>query len=235
MVNEMINETISSSVPCYSDDSRRSLWQDIWIDFRTIFERDPAARNRLEVLLCSPGWHALIFYRIAHYLYSQEIALLPRLLSALGRFFTGVEIHPGADLGHGICIDHGMGVVIGETTILGDYALIYQGVTLGGTGKQGGKRHPTLGHHVIIGAGAKILGNIEIGDHVRIGAGAVVLKDIPHYCTVVGIPGRVVRNSEKPLEPLEHGHLPDIQGKAIAALCDRLESLEAQLQQKISP
>ncbi|HBQ97950.1 MAG TPA: serine O-acetyltransferase [Cyanobacteria bacterium UBA11691] len=230
----MVNETISSSVPGYSDEPGRSLWQEIWLDFQTIFERDPAARNTLEVFFCSPGWHALIFYRIAHYLHCRQIGLIPRLLSAIARFFTGVEIHPGARLGQSICIDHGMGVVIGETTILGDYALIYQGVTLGGTGKEQGKRHPTLGHHAIIGAGAKILGNIQIGNHVRIGAGAVVLKDVPHHCTVVGIPGRVVRNYGKSLDPLAHGNLPDVYGSAIATLRDRLESLEAQLQERIT-
>lgn len=211
-----------------------SLWQEMGTDFRIIFERDPAARNPLEVFLFSPGWHALIFYRIAHYLHAHHIGLIPRLLSAIARFLTGVEIHPGACLGQGICIDHGMGVVIGETAIVGDYALIYQGVTLGGTGKEQGKRHPTVGDRVIIGAGAKVLGNIKIGDNVRIGAGSVVLNPVPDHCTVVGIPGRVVRNCGQSLDPLEHGSLPDIQGRAIAALRDRLESLEAQLQERIT-
>ena len=140
-------------------------------DFRIIFERDPAARNWLEVLLCYPGLQALVFHRFAHWLCSLGIPFFPRLISHTARFLTGVEIHPGAVIGESVFIDHGMGVVIGETAIIGNYALIYQGVTLGGTGKEIGKRHPTLGENVVVGAGAKVLGNIEIGDNVRIGAG----------------------------------------------------------------
>lgn len=208
----------------------KTLWQDITSDFRTIFKRDPAARNKLEVLLCYSGWHALILHRIAHSLHCQKIPLIPRLIASISRFLTGIDIHPGACLGRGICIDHGMGIVIGETTIVGNYALIYQGVTLGGTGKDQGKRHPSLGDHVIVGAGAKVLGNIQIGDNVRIGAGAVVLNDVPHHSTVVGIPGRVVRNFGKPVHPLEHGNLPDVQGNIIATLIARIEHLEHQLE-----
>lgn len=223
--------SIGSNSQCFSRKHlSRSLWQEIKIDFRIIFERDPAARNKLEVLLCYPGWHALVLHRISHRLYRQKIPLIPRLIASFARFLTGVDIHPGARLGQGICIDHGMGVVIGETAIIGNFALIYQGVTLGGTGKDLGKRHPTLGDHVVLGAGAKVLGNIQIGDGVRIGAGAVVLNDVPPHSTVVGIPGRVVRNSGKPVDPLEHGKLPDVQGQAIAALIARINALESKLE-----
>ncbi|MCZ8162324.1 MAG: serine O-acetyltransferase, partial [Microcystis sp. LE19-196.1B] len=159
-------------------------------DFKIIFERDPAARNWLEVLFCYPGLQALLCHRFAHWLYHIGIPFIPRLISHLARFLTGIEIHPGAQIGQGVFIDHGMGVVIGETAIVGDYALIYQGVTLGGTGKESGKRHPTLGENVVVGAGAKVLGNIYLGNNVRVGAGSVVLRDIPADCTVVGVPGR---------------------------------------------
>ncbi len=199
-------------------------------DFQIIFERDPAARNWLEVLLCYPGLQALLFHRFAHRLYRLGIPFLPRFISHLARFFTGIEIHPGASVGKGVFIDHGMGVVIGETAIVGDYSLIYQGVTLGGTGKELGKRHPTLGQNVIVGAGAKILGNIQVGSNVRIGAGSVVLRDVPSDCTVVGVPGRIVyRNGEK-VDPLEHGRLPDAEAEVIRSLVDRIEMLEQRLQ-----
>lgn len=199
-------------------------------DFRIIFERDPAARNWLEVLLCYPGLQALTFHRFAHWLRNLGIPLIPRMISHLGRFITGIEIHPGARIGRGVFIDHGMGVVIGETAIVGDYALIYQGVTLGGTGKESGKRHPTLGENVVVGAGAKVLGNIEIGDNVRIGAGSVVLRDVPSDCTVVGIPGRIIYRSGVRVNPLEHGSLPDSEAQVIRSLVDRIEQLEQQLQ-----
>ena len=201
----------------------------IMADFRIIFERDPAARNWLEVLLCYPGFHALCLHRIAHWLHVRQISLIPRLISHIGRFLTGVEIHPGATIGKGTLIDHGMGVVIGETAIVGDYVLIYQGVTLGGTGKQSGKRHPTLGNNVVVGTGAKVLGNIEIGDNVRIGAGSIVLRDVPADCTVVGIPGRIVSKQGKGC-PLEHGKLPDPEASAIRSLISRIEQLEQQVQ-----
>jgi len=198
-------------------------------DFKTIFERDPAARNALEVLLCYPGLHALIFHRLAHVLHRWQLPLIPRLISNLSRLVTGIEIHPGATLGVGVVIDHGMGVVIGETAIVGDYGLIYQGVTLGGTGKESGKRHPTLGQNVVVGAGAKVLGNIQIGDNVRIGAGSVVLRDVPSNCTVVGIPGRVLRSGSR-VSPLEHGCLPDSEARVIRTLLDRIEALEEQVE-----
>ena len=199
-------------------------------DFQIIFERDPAARNWMEVLCCYPGLHALLLHRLAHQLYRQRVPLIPRLISHLGRFFTGIEIHPGAQIGQGVFIDHGMGVVIGETAIIGDYSLIYQGVTLGGTGKEIGKRHPTIGKNVVVGAGAKVLGNLNIGDNVRIGAGSIVLRHVPSDCTVVGIPGRVVSKSGQRTGVLEHGKLPDTEAAVTRALVDRIEQLEKQLQ-----
>ncbi|HLP89409.1 MAG TPA: serine O-acetyltransferase [Nostocaceae cyanobacterium] len=199
-------------------------------DFRIIFERDPAARNWLEVLFCYPGLQALLFYRLAHWLHNIGIPFIPRLISHLARFFTGIEIHPGAVIGQGVFIDHGMGVVIGETAIVGDYALIYQGVTLGGTGKESGKRHPTLGENVVVGAGAKVLGNLQIGNNVRIGAGSVVLRDVPSNCTVVGVPGRIIYRSGVRVAPLEHNNLPDSEAEVIRTLVDRIEALEEQIQ-----
>ncbi|MGL5871959.1 MAG: serine O-acetyltransferase [Xenococcaceae cyanobacterium] len=198
-------------------------------DFRAIFKNDPAARNWLEVLFCYPGLHALTFHRLAHWLYKLGIPFLPRLISHFARFLTGIEIHPGAQIGKGVFIDHGMGVVIGETAIVGNNCLIYQEVTLGGTGKQSGKRHPTLGENVVVGTGAKVLGNLLIGNNVRIGAGSVVLRDVPSDCTVVGIPGRIVYRSGVKVNPLEHGNLPDSEANVIRALVDRIESLEQQI------
>ncbi len=199
-------------------------------DFRIIFDRDPAARNWLEVLFCYPGLQALVFHRFSHLLYRMGLPLIPRLISHIARFLTGIEIHPGARIGQGVFIDHGMGVVIGETAIVGNYALIYQGVTLGGTGKESGKRHPTLGENVVVGAGAKVLGNIQIGDRVRVGAGSVVLRDVPSDCTVVGVPGRIVYRSGERVDPLEHGSLPDSEAQVIRAMVDRIEALEQQVQ-----
>ncbi len=200
-------------------------------DFRIIFDRDPAARNWLEVLVCYPGLQALFFHRFAHWLYQIGIPFFPRFISHIARFITGIEIHPGAQIGKGVFIDHGMGVVIGETAIVGDNCLIYQGVTLGGTGKETGKRHPTLGENVVVGGGAKVLGNIQIGNNVRIGAGSVVLRDVPSSCTVVGVPGRVVYRSGVRVNPLEHGNLPDSEAAVIRTLVDRIESLEQEVQQ----
>ncbi|MBE9135803.1 serine O-acetyltransferase [Nodosilinea sp. LEGE 07088] len=199
-------------------------------DFRIVFERDPAARNWLEVLTCYPGLHALVLHRFSHWLWNLGLPVVPRFISHLARFLTGIEIHPGATIGQGVFIDHGMGVVIGETAIIGDYALIYQGVTLGGTGKESGKRHPTLGDNVVIGAGAKVLGNIYVGHSVRIGAGSVVLREVPSDCTVVGVPGRIVYRAGDRTEPLEHGRLPDSEAQVIRALLDRIEALEKEVQ-----
>lgn len=198
-------------------------------DFRIIFERDPAAHHWLEVLCCYPGLHAIAAHRLAHWLHQRGVSFFPRFIAHLSRFFTGIEIHPAAQLGKGIFIDHGTGVVIGETAIVGDYTLIYQGATLGGTGKETGKRHPTLGHHVVVGAGAKILGNINIGDYARIGAGSVVLRDVPENCTAVGVPNRNVCKCNTIATPLEHGKLPDAEASSLQQLWERLEILEAQV------
>ena len=179
-------------------------------DIKVIYEKDPAANNLAEVLFCYPGLQALISHRIAHKLAYWGIPFIPRYISYLTRIITGIEIHPKARIGRRFFIDHGEGVVIGETTIIGDDVLIYQQVTLGGTGKEHGKRHPTIGNNVIIGAGAKILGNITIGDNTRIGAGSVVVDDVPEHCTVVGIPGRIVQ--QKFMNPdgiLMHNRIPD--------------------------
>jgi serine O-acetyltransferase len=193
-------------------------------DIKAVFERDPAAKNILEVFTYA-GLHAIIWYRIAHFLHTKlKIPFLPRLISQLARFFTGVEIHPGAEIGKGFFIDHGMGVVIGETTIIGDNVTIFQGVTLGGTGKEKGKRHPTLGNNVVVGTGAKVLGNITIGDNVLIGANAVVIRDVPADSTVVGVPGRVVKikGEHAPGINLDHTSLPD-------PLTERLENLQHEI------
>ena len=171
------------------------ILKDIWLDVKAVQERDPAARNALEVLLLYQGVHALIWHRVAHWFYLHRMFFIARLISQIARFFTLIEIHPGAQLGHGILIDHGCGVVIGETTVVGDDCVLYQGVTLGGTGKECGKRHPTLGNNVTVGAGAKVLGNIHLGDNVKVGGNSVVVKDVPDNCTVVGVPGRIVRRN----------------------------------------
>ena len=199
-------------------------------DFKIVFERDPAARNWLEVLTCYPGLQALAFHRVAHWLWNVGLPFIPRFLSHISRFVTGIEIHPGATIGQGVFIDHGMGVVVGETAIIGDSCLIYQGVTLGGTGKESGKRHPTLGTNVVVGAGAKVLGNIQVGNDVRIGAGSVVLREVPSDCTVVGVPGRVVYRAGERVGPLDHDCLPDSEAQVIRALVDRIEGLEQQIE-----
>ena len=179
-------------------------------DIKVIYDKDPAAGNLIEVILCYPGLHALIAYRFAHRLYKWHIPLVPRIISYITRIITGIEIHPAAKIGRRFFIDHGEGVVIGATTIIGDDVLIYQQVTLGGTGKEQGKRHPTLGNGVIVGAGAKVLGNINIGNNVRIGAGSVVMEDVPEYSTVVGVPGRIVQRKYRAENGvLLHNRVPD--------------------------
>jgi len=203
----------------------------------TIFREDPAAKSVIEILFCYPGFHAILFHRLAHKLYKAGFTTTARIISQISRSLTGIEIHPGAQIGRRFFIDHGMGVVIGETTIIGDDCLLYQGVTLGGTGKEKGKRHPTLGNHVIIGSGAKVLGNITIGNYVRIGAGSVVLKSVPDHSTVVGVPGRIVRSRMDNEEVLEHAKLPDPEGQAIEQLTQRVEQLEQivrQLSEKLA-
>ena len=199
----------------------------------TIFREDPAAKSVLEIVLCYPGFHAILLHRLAHKLYGWRVPLAPRVISQTGRFLTGIEIHPGATIGRRFFIDHGMGVVIGETAEIGDDVLLYQGVTLGGTGNEKGKRHPTLGNRVVVGSGAKVLGNIKIGDNVKIGAGSVVVHSVPDNSTVVGIPGRVVRTRTED-GVLEHGKLPDPEGQAIDDLARRVAELESTLRQLIS-
>ena len=194
---------------------------------------DPAATSKLEVILTYAGFHALLFYRVAHWLWKRRIPFIPRALSQFARFITGIEIHPGATIGSGMFIDHGMGVVIGETTEVGDNVTLFQGVTLGGTGKQRGKRHPTLGSHVVVGAGVKVLGPIKIGDFVKIGANSVVLQDVPDHSTVVGIPGRIVRiKDERVAEDalMDHIHIPDPIADRFIDLQVQIDSLKKELQ-----
>ena len=194
-------------------------------DLHAVFERDPAATNFIEVLLTYPGLHALILHRIAHWLWLKGVPVIPRLISHISRFLTGIEIHPGANIGFGFFIDHGMGVVIGETAIIGNNVTLFQGVTLGGTGKEKGKRHPSLGNNIVVGVGAKVLGDIVIGDNVKIGANSVVLESVPPGSTVVGVPGRIVKQGGKRLTEtmLDHIHLPD-------PVADRLERIERELE-----
>lgn len=193
-------------------------------EIKAVFERDPAATSYIEVVLTYSGLHAIIFHRIAHKFWMVGIPFLPRFISQFSRFITGIEIHPGATIGRGLFIDHGMGVVIGETSVIGDNVTMYQGVTLGGTGKERGKRHPTIGNNVVIGAGAKILGNITIGDNVNIGANAVVIRNVPANSTVVGVPGRMAkREGERvPGINLDHTNLPD-------PIAERLEKLQHEI------
>ena len=198
-------------------------------DLAIIKERDPAARDLLEILLCYPGFQALTLHRISHRLWRSGLPLLPRLLSQITRALTGIEIHPGAQIGHGVFIDHGMGVVIGETTEIGNRCLLYQGVTLGGTGKEHGKRHPTLAENVVVGAGAKVLGAIHVGANTRIGAGSVVVRDVEADSPVVGIPGRVVHQSGVRINPLAHSALPDAEADVIRNLMERIDQLETQV------
>lgn len=194
---------------------------------------DPAATSKLEVALTYAGFHALLFYRLAHWLVKRRIPFLPRALSQLARFLTGIEIHPGAAIGSGLFIDHGMGVVIGETSEIGDNVTLFQGVTLGGTGKQRGKRHPSIGSHVVVGAGAKVLGPITVGDYVKIGANSVVLQDVPDHSTVVGIPGRIVRiKDERVAEDalMDHVHIPDPIADKFIELQVQIDALKKELE-----
>jgi len=198
----------------------------VWLrdEIRACFERDPAARNLIEVLFTYAGLHAILGYRLAHALESLRIPILPRVIMSVVRFLTGIEIHPAATIGCGLFIDHGMGVVIGETAVIGDNVTLFQGVTLGGTGKEKGKRHPTIGNNVVIGTGAKVLGNITVGDDSQIGANAVVIRDVPPQSTVVGVPGRVAKTKDQHFHGinLDHTHLPD-------PLAERLEGLQHEI------
>jgi len=214
------------NIPIYKDPVLPlQWWKIIKADWKIIFERNPAAGNWLEVLFCYPGWQALILHRIAHQLWLRKILLLPSLIAHFARFLTGVEIHPGASIGQGAFIDSGTGVTIGETAIVGDYCWIYQDVTLGGTGDRNCKRHPTLGNNVILGAGAKILGNIYIGDRVTIGASSVVLNDVPADCKVFGIPGRIVATKDNSVNFLK----TDLKSNSLQKLLNRIEILEKRL------
>jgi serine O-acetyltransferase len=197
-------------------------------------EKDPAATNAFEIIMTYSGVHAIINHRVAHWLHRHRVPVLPRWISQCSRFFTGIEIHPGATIGHRLFIDHGMGVVIGETSEIGDDVTIFQGVTLGGTGKEKGKRHPTIGGGTIISAGAKVLGSIKIGKSVIIGAGAVVINSVPDNCTVVGVPGKIVRvGGEKVLSDAAHRmHLPDPVSDILSDACARITELEKQLKRQ---
>nr|WP_320668381.1 serine O-acetyltransferase [Prochlorococcus sp. MIT 1307] len=205
------------------------MFKTLKSDLAIIRERDPAARGLLEILLCYPGFQALSLHRFSHNLWKYHVPLVPRLLSQFTRSLTGIEIHPGARIGKGVFIDHGMGVVIGETAEIGNRCLLYQGVTLGGTGKESGKRHPTLAENVVVGAGAKVLGAIKVGANTRIGAGSVVVRDVEANSTVVGIPGRVVHQSGVKINPLAHSALPDAEANVIRNLMERIDQLENQL------
>lgn len=202
------------------------FFKDVREDIRNMVEKDPAARNGFEVLICYPGIWALILHRPAHWCYKHNFMFFGRLISQLTRFFTGIEIHPGAKIGRRCFIDHGMAVVIGETAEVGNDVTIYQGVTLGGTGKDVGKRHPTIGNRVLIGSGAKVLGPFTVGDDVKIGAGSVVLKDVPSGCTVVGIPGTVVKRYDQSTQDLNQVDLPDPVAVEIECLRRRIVNLE---------
>lgn len=202
-------------------------------DLHAVFERDPAATSRWEVLLAYSGFHALLTHRLAHWLWLKNMPIIPRLISQLARWITGIEIHPGAQIGRGFFIDHGMGVVIGETAVIGDFVTLFQGVTLGGTGKERGKRHPTLGNHVVVGAGAKVLGDITIGDFVKIGANSVVLRSVPSNSTVIGIPGRIIKTigDRVPEATMDHANISDPIAERFEAMEQELIALRKQVEQ----
>lgn len=205
------------------------MFRSLLRDAKAIAQRDPAAKSSLEVVLLYPGFHAIVFHRIAHGFYNRKLFFIARLISQISRFITGIEIHPGARIGNGLFIDHGMGVVIGETAEVGDNCTIYHGVTLGGTGKDAGKRHPTIGNNVLIGAGAKILGPFKIGDNSMIGAGSIVLGEVPANTTVTGSKARPVKYNGKKLSPsieLDHIHMPDPVSQEFCRLLQRIEALE---------
>ncbi len=213
-------------------DSCRAFVDQIRDDVASVLERDPAAKSGVEVLLLYSGVHALIAYRVSHKLYLSRHYLSARAVSQLARRITGIEIHPGATIGKGLFIDHGMGVVVGETAEIGDHCTIYQGVTLGGTGKDVGKRHPTLGNNVMIGAGAKVLGPVKLNDNVKIAAGAVVLRDIPENSTAVGIPAKVVRRKGEKItdaNDLDQIHIPDPVQRELDALRETVEMLKSEI------
>lgn len=200
-------------------------------DLRAVFDRDPAVRSVFEIFFCYPGFHAMLFYRVAHWLWTKNFKFLGRFVSHLGRFMTGIEIHPGAKIGRGFFIDHGMGVVIGETAEIGENCTLYHGVTLGGTSWAKEKRHPTLGNNVVIGSGAKVLGPFTVGDNSKIGSNSVVVKEVPEDATVVGIPGKIVISGQKSTGiDLEHGDLPDPVAKAVTCMMEQIARLEDKVQ-----
>lgn len=207
------------------------LFESVREDVAAVFESDPAASNWFEVLLCYSGLHAVWIYRVNHWFWNHGFCLLARWLSQVARFLTGIEIHPAAQIGHRLFIDHGMGVVIGETTIVGDDVTLYQGVTLGGTGKEKGKRHPTLRSNVVVGAGAKVLGNITIGENCRIGAGSVVLRDVPDNSTVVGVPGHIVLHNGKRIVITDPKQINDPLSEALNAVIDRIQELNERVRE----
>jgi serine O-acetyltransferase len=205
-------------------------------DLQAVFDRDPAATSRLEVICTYAGFHALMAYRLSHWLKTHDVPFFPRVISQLARWLTGIEIHPAAIIGTGFFIDHGVGVVIGETAEVGDYVTLFQGVTLGGTGKERGKRHPTLGNHVVVGAGAKILGGIKIGDNVKIGANSAVLKSVPANSTVIGVPARIIKTQGErlPDATMDHANLPDPISDRFVALEQELIELRKKLENRDS-
>jgi len=206
-------------------------------DLRAVFDRDPAATSWFEVVFTYAGFHAVVAYRISHWLKIHHVPFLPRFISQTARILTGIEIHPSARIGNGFFIDHGMGVVIGETSEIGNYVTLFQGVTLGGTGKERGKRHPTVGNHVVVGAGAKILGGITIGDNVKIGANSVVLKNVSANSTVIGVPARVIKTQGErlPDATMDHSNLPDPVSDRLLALEQELIELRKKLENQDSP
>lgn len=202
------------------------FFKDTKEDINAVLDKDPAARNAFEVLLCYPGVWSIIWHRFAHWLFKRNLKLLARVISQIARFFTGIEIHPGAEIGKRCFIDHGMAVVIGETTEIGDDVTIYQAVTLGGTGKDVGKRHPTIGNNVVISSGAKVLGPFKVGDNSKIGAGSVVLEEVPANCTVVGVPGKIVRRGKHKSEEMNQVDMPDPIAVELECLRRRIVMLE---------
>lgn len=205
------------------------MFEKIRYDLNAIKSRDPAARNKLEVFLLYSGFHAVFWYRLSHWLFVHRCLFLARLVSQVTKFFTGIEIHPGAQIGKGLMIDHGTGVVIGETTIIGDDCTLYQGVTLGGTGKDVGKRHPTLGNNVMVGSGAKVLGPFKVGDNSKIASNAVVLTEIPPNCTAVGVPARVVKRNGERVNDMDQVHIPDPVSQELCMLRMTVEKLEKRI------
>jgi len=207
------------------------LIESVKSDIESVKRRDPAARSTIEILLTYSGLHAIIMYRAAHWFHTRKMFVVARCISQFARFLTGIEIHPGAKIGKGFFIDHGAGVVIGETTEIGDNCLVYQGVTLGGTGKEKGKRHPTLGNNVMVGSGARVLGPFKVGDNAKIAANAVVLEEVPPNCTAVGVPARIVKRNGKKVtnSDLDQVHIPDPVAQELCAHLMRIEKLEKQI------